>query len=58
MEAAALFAVARFRGVTIGQAVYAGDDVGGEEHHHRDWMRLAEARERLFWAAADACLRL
>lgn len=58
MEAAALFAVARFRGVTIGQAVYAGDDVGGEEHDHRGWMRLAEARERLFWAAADACLRL
>lgn len=58
MEAAALFAVARFRGVTIGEAVYAGDDVGGEEHDHRDWMRLEKAREQLFWAAADACLRL
>jgi uridine phosphorylase len=58
MEAAALFAVARFRGVTIGQAVYAGDDVGGEEHEHRDWTRLSLAREQLFWAAADACLRL
>jgi uridine phosphorylase len=58
MEAAALFAVALFRGVTIGQVVYAGDDVGGERHDHRDWVKLGEARERLFWAAAEACLRL
>jgi uridine phosphorylase len=58
MEAAAFFAVARFRGVTIGEVVYAGDDVGGEDHDHRDWVKLAEARDRLFWAAAEACLRL
>jgi len=29
MEAAAFFAVARFRGVTLGQVLYGGDDVGG-----------------------------
>jgi uridine phosphorylase len=58
MEAAALFAVARFRGVTIGQVVYAGDDVGGDDHDHRGWTTLAEAREMLFWASAAACLRL
>jgi len=58
MEAAALFAVARFRDVAIGQVVYAADDVGGERHDHRDWMRLREARERVFWAAVEACLRL
>ncbi len=58
MEAAALFAVAKFRGVAIGQVVYAGDDVGGTDHDHRGWTTLAEAREQLFWAAAAACLRL
>ena len=58
MEAAALFAVARFRGVTIGQVVYAGDDVGGADHDQRAWTTLAEAREQLFWASAAACLRL
>ncbi|MBI2963255.1 MAG: nucleoside phosphorylase [Deltaproteobacteria bacterium] len=58
MEAAALFAVARFRGVTIGQVVYGGDDVSGDEHDHRDWLRLERERERLFAAAAEACLRL
>jgi uridine phosphorylase len=58
MEAAALFAVARFRGVTLGQIVYGGDDVSGEAHDHRGWVTLAEAREQLFWIAAEACLRL
>lgn len=58
MEAAALFAVARFRGVTLGQVVYGGDDVSGDEHDHRNWVTLAEAREQLFWIAAEACLRL
>ncbi|MGH7898430.1 MAG: nucleoside phosphorylase [Candidatus Binatia bacterium] len=58
MEAAAFFAVARFRGVTLGQVVYGGDDVSGDAHDHRDWVKLADAREQLFWIAAEACLRL
>jgi len=58
MEAAAFFAVARFRGVTLGQIVYGGDDVSGDEHDHRDWVKLADARTELFWIAAEACLRL
>ena len=58
MEAAAFFAVARFRGVTLGQVVYGGDDVSGEAHDHRGWLKLVEAREQLFWIAAEACLRL
>lgn len=58
MEAAALFAVARFRGVTIGQVVYAGDDVSGEQHEHRHWDKPGEIRQRLFAVAVEACLGL
>src|SRR5205807_1676890 len=54
MEAAAFFAVAKFRGVEFGQILYGGDDLSGE-WDHRDWMKH-EARERIFHLAAEACL--
>ena len=56
MEAAAFFAVAKFRGVEFGQILYAGDDLSGE-WDHRNWMKH-EIRERLFHLAAEACLKL
>ncbi len=37
MEAAALFAVASYRGARIGQLLYAGDDVSGLEWDPRSW---------------------
>ncbi len=58
MEAAALFAVAQFRKVTLGQILYAGDDVGGEKWDSRMWTKNASVREKLIWLAAEACLRL
>ena len=58
MEAAALFAVAEFRGVALGQVLYAGDDVGGEQWDSREWQGARSVRERLFWVAVDACLAL
>jgi uridine phosphorylase len=58
MEAAALFAVAQFRGVVLGQMLYGGDDVSGDEWDHREWYSRASIRERLFWLAAEACLLL
>lgn len=59
MEAAAFFAVAEFRGVTFGQMLYAGDDLSGDTWDMRDFIHgQASLRERLFWLAADACLRL
>lgn len=58
MEAAALFAVGRFRGVTIGQILYSGDDLSGEEWDGREWRDRPPIRERLFWLAAEACLSL
>jgi uridine phosphorylase len=56
MEAAAFFAVAKFRGVEFGQILYAGDDLSGE-WDHRNWMRH-EVREHLFRLAAESCLKL
>jgi uridine phosphorylase len=59
MEAASFFAVAQFRGVTFGQILYGGDDVSGDDWDRRDWAnKRVPVRERLFWLAAEACLRL
>jgi uridine phosphorylase len=58
MEAAAFFAVARFRSVILAQMLYAGDDLSGQEWDHRDWATQTSVRERLFWLAAEACLAL
>jgi len=58
MEAAAFFAVAQFRNVTLGQLLYGGDDVGGEVWDGRDWTKHLSGREKLFWLAAEACSRL
>ena len=58
MEAAAFFAVASFRGVTLGQMLYAGDDLSGDAWDHRDWDEHTSGRETLFRQAAEAVLRL
>ena len=58
MEAAAFFAVARFRGVTFGQILYAGDDVSGEIWDSRSWETQYSVREQLFWLAVESCLAL
>lgn len=58
MEAAAFFAVAQFRGVTFGQILYGGDDLSGEVWDSRGWYKQASTREKVFWLAAEACLRL
>ena len=57
MEAAAFFAVAQFRGVTLAEVLYGGDDVGGPAWDGRAWNSHS-GRESLFWLAAEACLRL
>ncbi len=58
MEASALFAVAQFRGVTLGQVVYGGDDVSGAIWDSRRWQKRSSTRERLFWLAMEACAAL
>lgn len=57
METAALAAVARFRGVSFGQYLYAGDDVSGEAWDHRGWNTHA-SRGDLFRLAVEAVATL
>ncbi len=58
MEAASMFAVAKFRGVIFGQILYGGDDVSGKKWKHRNFLKLTSARQRIFDLAAQACARL
>jgi uridine phosphorylase len=58
MEAAALFAVAQFRGAVLAQILYGGDDVSGDKWDSRLWDERTSIREKLFWLAAEACLAL
>lgn len=58
MEAAALMAVARYRGVRFAQLLYAGDSLAGPAWDERGWTSATSIREQLFWHAADAALRL
>jgi uridine phosphorylase len=58
MESAGLMAVAQFRGVTLGQVLYGGDDLSGVAWDNRAWRSQAEVRESLFWLCAEACLLL
>lgn len=58
MESAALIAVAQFRNVVFGQALYGGDDLSGTVWDNRGWQSRSEVRENLFWLCADACLSL
>jgi uridine phosphorylase len=58
MEAAALFAVAQFRGVRLGQVVYGGDLVIPEGWDFRDWNNRKSIRELLFDLSVAAVRRL
>lgn len=58
MEAAALAAVARFRGVPLAQVLYGGDDLTGEVWDSRDWTTQSHTRDNLVRLAGTAALRL
>jgi uridine phosphorylase len=58
MEAAALFAVAQFRQVELGQILYSGDNLDGETWDSRDWDKNWSIREKLVGLAVEACLAL
>lgn len=55
MEAAALFAIASFRGVEFGQILAAADDLSQEQWDDRGFIPDTSVRERLFWLAVEAC---
>jgi len=54
MEAAAFFAVARFRRVRFGQLLYAEDDVSGKRWDRRMWPGRSATRRELLTLAIDA----
>ena len=57
MEAAAFFAVARFRGIRFAQLLYGGDDLSGSEWNSRDWT-VSPSRARTFDLAVELAARL
>ena len=58
MEAAAFFAVAKFRGVNFGQILYGGDAVNPSGWDGRAWNSREEIRRNLFWLAAEAVFEM
>jgi uridine phosphorylase len=54
MEAAAFFAVSKFRNVLLGQILYGGDDLSGIEWDKRSWSRREMIRTNL----VDLCLKI
>ncbi len=57
MEAAAFFAVARFRGIRFAQLLYGGDDLSGEKWDDRDWT-VSPSRSTTFDLAVELATRL
>lgn len=57
MEAAAFFAVARFRGIRFAQLLYGGDDLSGSEWDARDWT-TSPSRSLTFDLAVELASKL
>ncbi len=58
MEAAAFFAVAQFREITLGQVVYGGDLVIPEGWDGREWHKRGDDRRLMFEMAVKAVMNL
>jgi purine-nucleoside phosphorylase len=58
MEAAAFFAVARFRNVKLGQILYGGDDLIAAAWDNRKWHNRAEIRKNLVEISIRICSSL
>ena len=54
MEAAAFFAVSQHRSVPLGQILYGGDDLSGNEWDSRKWNSQSDIRTKL----VDLCFRI
>ena len=55
MESAAFFAVSKFRGVKLGQILYGGDDLSGEEWDDRTWQSRKDVRKNLVEISLRIC---
>ena len=58
MEAAAFFAVSKFRNVVLGQILFGGDDLSGVEWDSRQFNSRGEIRKGLVELSLKACLNL
>ena len=58
MEAAAFFAVARFRNVKLGQILYGGDDLSGADWDNRKWHNRSDIRKNLVDISIKICISL
>jgi len=58
MEAAAFFAVAKYRNVALGQILYGGDDLSGDEWDERKWTTRKDIRENLVDLSIKICAEL
>jgi len=58
MEAAAFFAVAKFRGVKLGYILYGGDDLSGVAWDSRKWHSRGDVRRNLVDISIRTCLAL
>ena len=58
MEAAAFFAVAKFRNVKLGQILYGGDDLSGAEWDKRSWTSRNQIRYNLVEISLRICNNL
>jgi uridine phosphorylase len=58
MEAAAFFAVAKFRNVKLGQILYGGDDLSGVDWDSRKWQNRADIRKNLVEISIRICSSL
>ena len=58
MEAAGVFAVAKFRGYQAGTILYGADDVSGKDWDPRREHDRVYIHEKIFWLAVEACLAI
>jgi len=58
MEAAAILAVAKFRGYHAGTILYGCDDVSGKDWDRRRAHDRAYIQEKILWLAVEACLAI
>ena len=58
MEAAAFFAVAKFRGVKLGYILYGGDDLSGVAWDSRKWHTRSDIRRNLVDISLRTCVSL
>lgn len=57
MECASLFAVSQYKGVQLGQILYAGDDLSRDTWQTRDWKKNVSVRYQLFKMCIDLAVK-